>query len=195
MNSLTVFLKQAIGVLVPQADGSGNDLLVGRYLQIGTVFNVLFQIPGFLVWSFYMYDTIIWFGFDEETAIISQKYTYSILMFLVAEHIDECLMMFLDVNDREKYVTIYSVARECLSVGVIAAMAYNGVSNMVAIGLAQTLVAVTILFVNIIIVVNNGWFDDYSEGLVKSLGLKVSENYDMYRVRFTRPILSFYQFQ
>jgi len=167
-----VGFEEAIGVLVPQAEGSDNDLMVGRYLQIGTMLNILFQIPGFLFWSFFMYDTIIWFGFDEATAIISQKYTYSSLMFLLVEHIDECLMMFLDVNDREKYVTIYTVIRECLFVGVIAAMAYNGVSNMVAIGLAQTLVAVTILFVNIMIVVNKGWFDDYSEGLFKSSGFK-----------------------
>ena len=170
------FFLEAIGVLAPHADGSGNDLLVGRYLQIGIVFGILFQIPGFILWSVYMYDTIIWFGFDEQTAIIAQNYAYSILLYLMAETINECILAFFDVIDHEKYVTIFSMIRACVSSGVLVAMASFGVSNMVAIGLARTLVEITLLFANIIFVVNQGWFDDFSVGLVKTFGLKVSES-------------------
>jgi len=168
----SIGFQEAICILVPQADGSNNDLMVGRYLQIGIVFTILSQIPGSLLWSFYMYDTVIWFGFNERTALIAQNYTYSILIMKLANDVNECFFSFFDVMDREIFVTVYKLISECTSTGVIVAMAYFGVPNMVAIGLTQSLVELTLLFVNIIIVVNNGWLDDYSEGLVKTFGLK-----------------------
>jgi len=164
--------QEAIGVLVPQADGAGNDLMVGRYLQIGIVFTILFLIPGLLVWSFFMYDTIIWFGFDEATAIIAQNYTYSILLAKMAENVDGCLTEFLDVIDRELYITIYSVVSEIVSTGMLVAIAYSGMSSMVLIGVAETAVSVTLLVTNLVIIINKGWLDDYEEGLFKTCGLK-----------------------
>jgi len=169
---LVVGFQEAIGVLVPQADGSGNDLMVGRYLQIGIVFSILFQIPGFVIWSLYMYDVILWFGFDEITANIAQNYSYSIILYKLADDINECLITFLDVIDHEKYVTLYSVISQCLSAGAIIGLSLYGVTDMVAIGFAQAFVALLLLFVNTTIVVNKGWLDDYSGGLVKSFGLK-----------------------
>ena len=169
---------------MPQADGSGNDLLVGRYLQIGIIFTIIFHIPGFLIWSFYAHDVIIWFGFDETTATIAQNYTYSMFLSILADAVDGCLITFFDVTDHELYVTVYYVIAKCTSAGVLVAMAFSGVSNMVAIGLAQSLVSLTLLFVNVIIVVNNGWLDDYSEGLVKSFGLKVNKNFFVCSYKF-----------
>lgn len=171
----------AIGVLVPQADGSGNDLMVGRYLQIGIIFTILFDIPGFVLWSYYMYDAVLWFGFDEETATIAQNYTYSVLVAYLVEDIDECFREFLDVIDREKYNTIYSVVSDSVATGVVAAMAYSGVSNMVVIGMAQSNANLFFLLVNVIIIVRKGWLDDYTDGLVSSFGLKVSrENFSRF---------------
>lgn len=171
-NVLTVGFQEAIGVLVPQADGCGNDLMVGRYLQIGMIFSILFQIPGWLLWSFYTYEAMLWFNFDEVTANIAQNYTYSVLLFWMTEAISECLLTFLDVLDREKYVTVYSVVDACVSGGVLVLMAYLGISNMVAIGLGQTLVGLLMLFINIVIIVRQGWFESYCEGLTETFGLK-----------------------
>jgi hypothetical protein len=170
--TLTIGFQEAIGVLAPQADGSGNDLLVGIYLQIGIIFYVIFQIPGFILWSFYMYDAVIWFGFDEETAVITQNYSYSILLYVMVEGINECLLGFFDVVDHEKYATIFSVIRAFIQLGSIISIAASGVTDMVAIGLAQSFIELTLMFVNIIIVVNQGWLDDYWEGFVNTIGLK-----------------------
>ena len=175
-SNFLIILFPAIGVLVPQADGCGNDLLVGRYLQIGVIFSILFQIPGLLLWSFYTYDTIIWFGFDEATAAIAQDYTYSVLLLAVIEDVDDCVTGFLDVIGREKYVTVYCVISEFVSTGLLVAVAYSNVASMVAVGLAETVVALTAMFLNIIYIVNKGWLDDYIEGLVRTFGLKVSKN-------------------
>jgi len=164
--------QEAIGVLVPQAEGAGNDLLAGRYLQIGIVFSVLSQLPGFAVWFFYMHDAILWFEFDEQTAAIAQDYTFSIFIYFLAEAINECLLEFLDVGDHEKYVTTYIVFQSFVLSGVVVGMASLGVSNMVAIGLTQSLVKLTLLFVNVCVIANKGWFRDYSEGLFRTFGLK-----------------------
>ncbi len=149
--------------------------MAGRYLQLGIIFAIIFQIPGLVVLSFYMYETIIWFGFDEETAIISQHYMYSIILGKLVYNVDLCLTEFLDVIDRELYVTIYCVVTQCFTTGILAAIAYSGVTSMVSIGLAETAVYVTTLLVNFIIIMNKGWLDDYEEGLFKTSGLKVSE--------------------
>lgn len=172
--TLTVGFQEAIGVLVPQADGSGNDILVGTYLQIGIIFYAVFQIPGFILWSSCMYNTVIWFGFDEETATITQNYTYSILLYTMVEGINECFLTFFDVADHEKYAMIFSVIRAFILAGSLIAMALSGVTDMVAIGLAQSLIETTLMFVNIIFVVNQGWLDDYWEGFVKTSGFKVN---------------------
>jgi Na+-driven multidrug efflux pump len=161
---------------VPQADGAGNNLMMGRYLQIGIIFNILFHIPGYVVWWFYTYDTIIWFGFDEATAVISQNYVYSIMLALLAQNIEMCFLEFFDVIDREKYVTTYSVVTNILSTGIIVGLVFYGVTDMVELGLAQTAINFLLLFTNIIFIVCKGWLDDYTEGLVKSFGLKVREN-------------------
>ena len=121
-----------------------------------------------------MYDIMLWFNFDELTAEIAQQYTYSIFLYWIAESVNECLLEFLDVTDREKYVTIFAVVQAFISSGTIVAMSTLGVSNMVAIGLAQSFVRITIMFVNFLIVSKKGWFDHVSEGLVKTFGLKVS---------------------
>ena len=160
-------------MLVPQADGADNEILVGRYLQIGIIFYIVFQLPGLILWSFYMHNTILWFGLDEEVAAIAQNYTYSILLYGVVEGVNECLLEFLDVVDHEKYSTIFSVISACIHAGTLIAIAASGISNMVAIGLVQTLVELILLFANIIIVVNQGWLDDYWDGLLKTIGLKV----------------------
>ena len=170
--TLTVGFQEAIGVLAPQADGSGNDLLVGRYLQIGTIFYAIFQIPGFIFWSFYMYETVIWFGFDEETAVITQNYSYSILLYLMVDGINECLLTFFEVVDHEKYAMIFAVVRSIIFCCSIISMAASGVTSMVAIGLAQSFIELTLMFINIIFVVNQGWLDDYWEGCFKTIGLK-----------------------
>ena len=174
-NILTI-LFSAIGILVPQADGCGNDLLVGRYLQIGIIFSLIFQLPGLVLWCFYAHDAVIWFGFDEETAVIAQHYTYSILIAAVVEDMDEILAEFLDVIDREKYVTVFSAISEVFAIIVLVGLAYSGVTNMVVFGLAETALELLTMFINIIYIVNKGWLDDYSEGLVKTLGFKVNKN-------------------
>lgn len=51
-------------------------------------------------------------------------------------------------------------------------MAASGVTSMVAIGLAQSFIELTLMFINIIFVVNQGWLDDYWEGCFKTIGLK-----------------------
>ena len=64
----------ALGLLVPQAHGADNPLMVGRYLQLVIVIYNIMQIPAAIIWGFWTYDAIIWFGYDEETAEIGQYY-------------------------------------------------------------------------------------------------------------------------
>lgn len=170
--TLVAGFEGAIGTLVPQADGTGHDLMVGRYLQLGILFHTLFQIPGAVIWSFLAEDAILWFGFDEETAAIGQKYAYTVIIYLAVEGVNNCMLTFLDLIDRERYSTIFSFVVGAVSTFVVIVLAAIGVKDMVVIGLAQSLTACLLVLINCRIMVKRGWLDDYWTGLVQTAGFR-----------------------
>jgi Na+-driven multidrug efflux pump len=162
-----------IGVLVPQADGAGNDVLVGRYLQLGVVFYTFFTIPGVIIWSLLTKDAILWFKFEEETAVIGQEYAYTVLVYLFVEGMLECMQEFLNTLDHENYSTVFTIIAGAVETIAIVIVAKNGVKDLVVIGLVQVAVGVLAALTNLAIMIYKGWLDDYWEGIFRSNGLKV----------------------
>jgi hypothetical protein len=170
--TLTTGFAECIGVLVPHADGARNDLLVGRYLQLGLIFYTILTIPGVIIWSLFTEDTVLWFGFDDQTAIIGQEYAYTLLIFLFVEGMFECSSEFLNALDHEYYATIFTIAASAAETVVIIVVAVLGVKDLVVIGLVQVAIGIIALVVNLVIIIYNGWLDAYWEGIYQTNGLK-----------------------
>jgi hypothetical protein len=160
--------------LGPQADGAGNDLLVGRYLQLGIIFYTLAAIPGVIIWSIWAEEAILWLGFDEETARLGQGYAYPLLAVVIFGGVDACLHEFLAIMDHEKYSTIVQILHFASETLAVVVMAAAGWKDLVVIGIVQAFMGFLMMIANFSIVAYKGWLDEYWEGLALTLSLRVS---------------------
>jgi len=171
--ALTYGFGEAIGSLVPQAEGAGNQMLAGRYLQLCQLLYSVLTIPAIVIWSIWMYDAVLWFGFDEETARISQAYAYPFVILMFVTGFDHGIHEFLSTVGHEQYSTAAQTgyyALPCL--GVVISVA-SGVKDLPLIGLVQVALGLFVSLSNIVCVFSLGWMDEYWEGLLGTLSLKV----------------------
>ncbi|KAL3909626.1 MAG: hypothetical protein SGILL_008014, partial [Bacillariaceae sp.] len=171
-STLTRGFSECIGVLVPHADGAGNDLLVGRYLQIGLFFYTIMTIPGVFIWALLTEETVLWFGFDEETASMSQDYAYTLLIYMFVQGLFDCFSEFLNTLDHEKYATCFTIASAVVETVAIVVIAVLGVTDLVVVGLVQVAVGILVMIINLLIMFYKGWMDNYWQGLFQTNGLK-----------------------
>ncbi|KAG7368667.1 MATE efflux family protein [Nitzschia inconspicua] len=170
--TLTTGFAECIGVLVPHADGAGNDLLVGRYLQLGIIFYTIMTIPGVIIWGLFTEDVVLWFGFDEATAAIGQDYAYTVLFYLFVEGLDDCLNEFLNTLDHERYATVFTIVSALAESIAIAVIAIMGVKDLVVVGLVQVAVGCIAMIVHFVFIIHKGWLERYWEGIIKTNGLR-----------------------
>ncbi|KAG7368668.1 MATE efflux family protein [Nitzschia inconspicua] len=170
--TLTKGFAEFIGVLVPHADGAGNDLLVGRYLQLGVIFYTIMTIPGVIIWGLFTEEAVLWFGFDEATAVIGQDYAYTLLFYLFVEGIVGCLTEFLNTLDHEGYATVFTIIATLAESVAIAVIAIMGVKDLVVVGLVQVAVGCIALIINLALIIHKGWLERYWEGIIRTNGLR-----------------------
>ena len=167
-----------MGTLGPQAQGAGNSALMGRYLQLAVILYYVFSIPGILMWSFWTDDVVLWFGFDQETADLSQKYVFPFLVHFLMAGLEECVAAFLDITGHEKYNAIAQFIDSILETVLIVTMAATGVTNLVYIAIAQAIYGILFTTINFTIIFQKGWFDEYWEGIALTLSMRVSFNWE-----------------
>jgi MatE len=174
----TEFLKgfqHACTTLCSQAVGAGNRTLAGQYIQIATIAYTVCYIPIFIFWMLLIGDTISWFGFDDETRKIGEEYTMLFLFARFLHGVGDSLHSLLDVIGFENYSTFFIFGQEMISLAMIAVVATRpNTTTLRLIGLVYIAKEALGLVVNTAIIVCNGWFDRYLEGLVGKLGILVS---------------------
>lgn len=163
----------AVGTLAPQADGAGNNVMVGRYLQLSIILYTLFSIPSNLVWAFWTKDAMLWFGYDPTTADLAQQYVYPYLCTFLIDGAEACIFEFLDVMGHEKYATGLSLFDSASSTLIYIVMATLGVKDIVLLSIVQALRGSLLYFGNICFVVYRGWLNAYWEGLITTFALGV----------------------
>lgn len=169
-----MFHFPAVGTLVPHADGAGNDVLAGRYLQLALIFCSITSIPTILVWSHNVGVAVLWFGFDEETATLSQRLAYSMLVIVFVRSIDHGIHQFLNVTGHEKYSTIVQILHYTIqSVSIVGAVSL-GIKDLMYVGLIQALLGVLLSLASFTFILLRGWTDKYWEGFAQTLSLRVS---------------------
>eukprot|EP00980_Cylindrotheca_fusiformis_P019009 scaffold6374_cov121-Cylindrotheca_fusiformis.AAC.10 len=167
----TIGFAEAIEVLGPQADGARNNLLVGRYMQLGFIFYTLASIPGIIIWSIYTEDAVQWFGFDEETAKLAQGYAYPLLAMCLFEGAGEVLDAYLEFMDHEKFVMVMTILAAVAESLVVIIMAVAGWKDLVFVGVVQAMVSFLIMISIICYVLYKGWLDDVWDGIALTWGL------------------------
>ena len=166
----------AVGTIVPHAKGAGNNLLAGRYLQLSIILYTLVSIPFMLLWSFFMYPTVLWFGFDKETASISQQFTYSVLLHVFVTGLNHGIYEFLNVTGHEGYSTIVRIVHHGAQTVSVIVVVTLGVKDLFYVGLVLAFLGLLMSLANYIHIVCCGWLNNYWEGLTQTLALKVSKS-------------------
>jgi Na+-driven multidrug efflux pump len=159
-------------VLVPHADGAGNDLLVGKYLQLAFVFYAAMTIPGVIIWVTRTEDALRWFGFDDETAFIGQEYAYTYLFYLFVDGILRGFAEFLNTLDHELFATVFTIVAKAAESLALLALGMVGVKDLVVVGLVQITVGCVGVVLSFAIALRKGWMEPYLEGVVRTNGLK-----------------------
>lgn len=169
--SITTGFYECAGVLIPQANGARNDLLVGRYMQLAILFYTFTALPGAVFWSFFTDSAVTWYKFDEETARMAQLYVYATLPGYLTYGIDAVFYEFLNTVGYERYTTWFTFIGSCMHTGIVVGMLYGGVTDLYILGLFETCSDIFLLAVNFTILVRRGWLDPYWEGLWYTNGL------------------------
>jgi hypothetical protein len=170
--SITTGFYECAGVLIPQANGARNDLLVGRYMQLAILFYTITALPGAVFWSVFTDSAVMWYKFDEETARMAQLYVYATMPGYLTYGIDAVFYEFLNTVGYERYSTWFTFIGSCTHTGIIVAMLYGGVTDLYVLGLFETCSDIFLLAVNFTILVRRGWLDPYWEGLWYTNGLR-----------------------
>jgi len=172
--TITTGFYECAGVLIPQADGARNNLMVGRYMQLAMIFYLITAIPGAIFWYFYTEKAVLWYKFDEETAKMAQLYYFATVPVYATYGIDAVLYELLNTVGHEKYSTWFTVISSCIHTGIVIGMLYLGVTDIYYLGLFESVSAIISLIVNFTFIVRSGWLNSYWEGLFKTNGLRDS---------------------
>ncbi len=170
--TITTGFYECTGILIPQAHGAQNKLLVGRYMQLGMFFYLLTAIPSAIFWSFFVDDAVRWYQFDDATANAALYYFWATLPMYVTYGIDAVLYEFLNTMGHEKYASWFTVISEPLYTAVFVALLHLGFTDLYYIGLLETTSSIIALVINVGLILRNGWLEPFWEGLVQTNGLK-----------------------
>ncbi len=132
------------------------------------------SIPAVFVWSFYTDEVVLWFGFDEATAAISQRFAYSFLVNVFLSGLDHGIHEFLNVTGHEKYSTVVQILYYAIQTVSVIVSVSLGLNDLFYVGLVQAFLAVLMSLSNFVFVVYRGWLDKYWEGFAQTLSVRVS---------------------
>lgn len=182
-----VFLKgfqDACITLCSHAVGVGNKRLAGQYIQIGTTLFTICFIPIFVCWVYATGPIFTWLGFDAATRKMGEEFALLYMFSSFLHGIDHSMHSLLDVIDKEVYSTVFVSSQEIVAtLATLAVVLQPNVTNLQLLGLAYIGQKALALILNSAIIVWNGWFDKYLDGLVGNFALLVSDVKMSYIVR------------
>lgn len=170
----TQFLKgvqDALVTLCSHSLGVGNLLLTGQYLQMTLIIYTCLYVPLFVFWYYFVADTIKWFGLDQQTANAGQDFAILLLLSYLLHGLDECVHSLLNVIGCENFSTVMVTLREIFTTVGVYITSRGPNPNLQQLGYVYVGVCGIELVLSVVIVLWNGWFDPYLEGIVGSFAL------------------------
>jgi len=153
--------------------GNGNNHLAGQYVQIATIVCIFMTLPTAIFGSFYVFDIILWFGFEEPVAITAQSYTHISIYSLIISGAPKIFSEFLDVIGLEVFsatsTVIFSVLETVILVVFFLCYEDMNLDTVAYIDLGLTITFSVYLFA---IPFSSGWIDEYIGGLFYDFGFK-----------------------
>ena len=173
-NEFTMGIIDAESTLCSQAYGAGNNFLAGQYVQICSILYLLVQVPIVFVWSFFMYDIMIWLGFDHMTALMGQDFARVKVFADIMDGLAEAYHNLLEVVEREMWSASVDVAQVLVELGVKSVGIIVFGARLTHIALIDIMVATVFIVFTVSYTVYMGWMSPFLKGMFQSFALIVS---------------------
>jgi MatE len=160
--------------LCSHAVGAGNDKLAGQYVQVCTILFSVLMIPNILLWSFFVDDVIILFGFDENVAQMGQQYARILVFHEWLGGLNHAYTGLLNVVGYENFATAMAGIEGVFSVGATAALVLTRDATLQEVGMVHLAVAVVFFLLTVWISVCHGRMGKYLAGMVGTWAFLVS---------------------
>lgn len=172
-NILTTGIIDSTLTLVPYCMGNENFYLAGQYVQIATLMFTLLTIPAAIFWSIFIFDIIVWFGFDDNIATITQAYIQVRVYSIVLSGAPDIFSEFLDTTGFEVFSSTCTVIYAIVNTAVLL-LFFISFDQMNLVVVAYIELGLTIIFgISIILIpLSKGWINDYINGLFLNIAFK-----------------------
>jgi hypothetical protein len=160
--------------LCSHAIGAGNFKLAGQTVQVCAILFTVLMIPNMIVWSFFVDDIILLFGFNEETAYMGQQYARILVIDELLVGLNLAYSGLLNVIGYENFATYMSVAEGLVKVGATAALVLLRDATLMEVGLVHMAGTVVFFLLTVWISICWGRMGKYVDGMVGSCVLVVS---------------------
>ena len=172
---------EAVSSLGSMAYGAENYELAGQYVQSACICFTLCELPMALLWGGTIGKILLLMGFGESVADAAQSFVWVCAAINILKGLNDCIVSFLGVIEREKYANVMFCISAFVRVGFVALFATKTDANLVVLGLVILVDQSLLFFLNIIIPVQLGWFDEFEAGL---LGWSFGKNWSVVKNLF-----------
>jgi hypothetical protein len=143
---------------------------------------VLFYIPVVIFWVVFIEDTLEWLRLDAATTKLGEDYALVYLFYGLIAGIGGGVLSLVDVIGVERYTTVFTLVQEIVATLATLTVALLPNSTLQAVGYVYIAKEGAALVTNVTIIMWNGWFDSYLEGIIGTFALAVSRTRKMIRL-------------
>ncbi|KAL7433750.1 hypothetical protein ACHAXH_002645 [Discostella pseudostelligera] len=176
---------EAVASLGSMAYGAENYELAGQYVQSACICFTLCELPMALLWGSTIGKILLLMGFGESVADSASSFVWVCAAIRIMKGLNDCIVSFLGVIEREKYANIMFCISSFSRVGFVALFATKADASLVVLGLVILVDQSLLFFLNILIPTQMGWYELFEAGL---LSRRFKKNWpvvkDLFRVAF-----------
>ena len=159
--------------LCSHAVGAGNPRLAGQYVQICMLIFSILMIPNIILWTFFVEDVIILFGFDQELAQLGYDYARIFVFHGWLKGFQVAYTGLLNVIGYENFVaTMYLLEGIAAVVGTVLLVLFRD-ATLQEVALVHLAVGLLFFFLTVAISVCHGRMSKYFSGMVRTAAFLV----------------------
>jgi Na+-driven multidrug efflux pump len=158
--------------LCARAVGVGNNRLAGQYVQLATIFYMVFNIPVGCIWWKYMYDVVQFLEWgDDATALLSRQFTRVYIWSIILGGISSAVWQLFEIADHTVVGTMTSIAWGIANVIGVSILVTTQQATLPEVGIVFICTAVIFNGLNFILIKRYGWSIPFEGGLFRSVAI------------------------
>jgi len=161
--------------------GEATPYLVGQYMQLALLMQILIGLPILLAWVFLIDDFVRWLLSFTATRIadLASLYTQVIIVDYLLQSATRTFMFPFHMDGRKTFEPVIDLIAKGVTMIVVGVLAVTEENlderpTIVAVGVVQVIASCAKAIVKVAYVVMRGWFAPYQRGFFGSLTIVVS---------------------